>query len=43
MNILKKTLALVVVSVASLASFANADSSIFAGPYVAIQGSAAGI
>lgn len=43
MNILKKALALVVVSLASFASVANADSSIFAGPYVAIQGSAAGV
>jgi hypothetical protein len=43
MNILKKTLALVAVSVASLASVANADSSTFAGPYLALQASAIGV
>ena len=43
MNILKKTACLVVVSVASLASVANADSSVFSGPYIAIQASMAGV
>lgn len=43
MNILKKLLVLASVAAVSLTSVANADSSVFSGPYVALQASMIGV